>query len=74
MRSKTVHPDATIIWGVQLDDSMEDEMRITVIATGLGDNNGSSAIADDLKDILSKSAEEAEDDGDYLDVMDIFKK
>lgn len=72
--AKTVHPDATIIWGVQLDDTMEDEMRITVIATGLGDDNGStSAISDDLKDILTKNADES-DDGDYLDVMDIFKK
>ncbi len=72
--AKTVHPDATIIWGVQLDDTMEDEMRITVIATGLGDDNGNtSAISDDLKDILSKNADES-DDGDYLDVMDIFKK
>ncbi len=72
--AKTVHPDATIIWGVQLDDTLEDEMRITVIATGLGDDNGNaSAISDDLKDILSKNADES-DDGDYLDVMDIFKK
>ena len=72
--AKTVHPDATIIFGVQLDETMEDEMRITVIATGLGDSNGSSAIADDLKDILSKTADDSDDDGDYLDVMDIFKK
>ncbi len=72
--AKTVHPDATIIWGVQLDDTMEDEMRITVIATGLGEDNGNaSGISDDLKDILSRNAE-TEDDGDYLDVMDIFKK
>ena len=72
--AKTVHPDATIIWGVQLDDTLEDEMRITVIATGLGEDNGNaSGISDDLKDILSKNADES-DDGDYLDVMDIFKK
>ena len=72
--AKTVHPDATIIFGVQLDENMEDEMRVTVIATGLGDSNGaSSAISDNLTDILSKSNDES-DDGDYLDVMDIFKK
>ena len=28
------NPDANIIWGVALDKNMEDEMRITVIATG----------------------------------------
>ena len=28
------HPDANIIWGVGFDDELEDEMRITIIATG----------------------------------------
>ncbi len=31
------HPDAQIIWGVALDESLEDELRITVIATGFDD-------------------------------------
>ncbi|MBW2616251.1 MAG: cell division protein FtsZ [Deltaproteobacteria bacterium] len=33
-----VNEDAEIIWGVVLDDAMEDEIQITVIATGIGDN------------------------------------
>lgn len=28
------HPDANIIWGVGFDNELEDEMRITIIATG----------------------------------------
>jgi len=28
------HPDANIIWGATFDPSMEDEMRVTIIATG----------------------------------------
>lgn len=32
------HPDANIIWGVSFDDTLSDEMIITVIATGFGDN------------------------------------
>lgn len=28
------HPEATIIWGAIIDPNMEDEMRVTVIATG----------------------------------------
>lgn len=28
------HPDANIIWGATFDSSMEDEMRVTIIATG----------------------------------------
>lgn len=30
------HPDANIIWGAAFDDSLDDEMVITVIATGFG--------------------------------------
>ena len=71
--AKTVHPDATIIWGVQLDESLEDEMRITVIATGLGDDNATGDMSNELQDILAKNSDSSAEE-DYLDVMDIFKK
>ena len=71
--AKTVHPDATIIWGVQLDESLEDEMRITVIATGLGDDNATGDMSNELQDILAKNTDSSAEE-DYLDVMDIFKK
>ncbi len=71
--AKTVHPDATIIWGVQLDESLEDEMRVTVIATGLGDDNATGDMSNELQDILAKNSDSSADE-DYLDVMDIFKK
>lgn len=38
---EAVNEDAEIIWGVVLDDAMEDEIRITVIATGIGGNGDS---------------------------------
>ncbi len=31
------HPDATIIWGTNLDPTLEDEMRVTIIATGFSE-------------------------------------
>ena len=31
------HPDATIIWGATLDPTLEDEMRVTIIATGFSE-------------------------------------
>ena len=34
MIAEESHPDANIIWGTTLDPSLEDEMRITIIATG----------------------------------------
>ena len=32
------HPDATIIWGARLDETLEDTIRVIVVATGLGDD------------------------------------
>ena len=32
--SQEAHPDANVIWGVAFDPELEDEMRITIIATG----------------------------------------
>lgn len=37
-----VGEDADIIWGAIIDDSLNDELRITVIATGIGNGSGSS--------------------------------
>jgi cell division protein FtsZ len=34
MICQEAHPEATIIWGATFDPTLEDEMRITVIATG----------------------------------------
>ena len=34
-----VHPDAITIFGAAFDDTMEDELRVTVIATGFSENN-----------------------------------
>ena len=33
------HPDATVIWGAMIDNSLEDKMLITVIATGCGEQD-----------------------------------
>ncbi len=32
------HPDATVIWGAMIDNNLEDQMFITVIATGCGED------------------------------------
>ena len=36
--TKSVHPDAKIIFGAVIDESMQDEVRITVVATGFDDS------------------------------------
>jgi len=44
MISEEAHIDANIIWGAAFDPSLQDEMRVTIIATGfVADNNKSNA-------------------------------
>ena len=67
--SNMAHPDATIIWGAQLDETLEDEMRITVVATGLGDEKKDNAAEDILSTISSANV----DDDEYISVLDVLK-
>lgn len=80
------HPDANVIWGAAFDENMDDELCITVIATGF-DNSGYSAPRsignNDEIDVpafvannntpTSEFASTGEDD-DYIDIMSIFNK
>ena len=46
MIKEEAHPSANIIWGYTVDENMEDEMRVTVIATGFdGGTPASSSIS-----------------------------
>ena len=51
---QAVHPDALTIFGATFDESMDDEIRVTVIATGFAD--GKSAAAAALKFTLIEAA------------------
>ena len=42
---EAAHPDANIIFGATFDDSMQDEIRVTVIATGFDDSGVSAESA-----------------------------
>ena len=66
--SNMAHPDANIIWGAQLDPTLEDEMRIIVVATGLGDDNNKEEknATDDIFTAFSKS--QNDDDG-YITIL-----
>ena len=71
--SEMVHPDATIIWGLQLDDTLEDTMRVTVIATGLGDSKKADNKDNALDTIMGSVANNnAQDFKDY-ELLDVFK-
>ncbi len=68
--SEMAHPDATIIWGAQLDDTLDDAIRVTVVATGLG-NEKKNPQNDLVNEMLNSSSEE---DGSYTELLDIFNK
>ena len=78
------HPDANVIWGVAFDPELEDEMRVTVIATGFdaGDSKTSSKVIS--KPVLDgepvKKEETAaetvtkEQSDDEIDIPQVFGK
>ena len=50
------HPDANIIWGAAFDPSLEDEMRVTIIATGFDHVKSNTAKSpDDKTEIFSST-------------------
>ena len=42
MITEQADEDANIIWGAVIDESLDDELRVTVIATGFGDEHGNT--------------------------------
>lgn len=51
-----VHPGAEIIWGMVFDDNMDDVIRITVIATGIGGSRERNVI--NIRDVSPEEREE----------------
>ena len=43
MVQEAVHPDANTIFGSSFDDSLEDAIRVTIIATGFEEKRGANA-------------------------------
>ena len=53
------HPDAEIIWGVALDESLEDELTVTVIATGFDTSAAEAGEGQEEKKAVSKARSES---------------
>ena len=87
--TENAHPDANIIWGTAFDESMADEMRVTVVATGfdskpvtpivektassVGTVNTPAAVFSAEKEKTAEAPKE--DDADYFDtLMDLLNK
>jgi cell division protein FtsZ len=70
------HPDANIIFGAVIDDTLEDRMMVTVIATGLGAEarpvslvpiNGSGALPVQINDVDTENKPFPESKTIYID-------
>ncbi|MCL2884709.1 MAG: cell division protein FtsZ [Oscillospiraceae bacterium] len=72
MISRAAHPDATIIWGAAFDDTLNDELRVTVIATGFAADGVQRAPAGAAAP--GAPAAPAAQEDDYFDIMEIFKR
>ena len=83
--SDAAHPDANIIWGAAFDDSLQDEMILTVIATGF--DTDFTEKANDVSSYVSKLAAKlsntppmmkvdatADSEDDYRDILNIFNQ
>lgn len=70
------HPDVNLIFGVAFDDSLQDELRITVIATGF-ENQNSFKIPYNFKSANSSNSKEdafgIDDSNDFETILDLFK-
>ena len=65
--------DANIIFGVAFDEKLDDEMIVTVIATGFGtDANGFANKSGAAASVEASSADD--EDGDIVDILGLFKK
>lgn len=71
------HPDVNLIWGAAFDESLQDEMVITVIATGF-DEVGVKPVVDEAprseeQSVASYNSDAGdEDDQGFYDIMALF--
>jgi len=80
---QAVHPDALTIFGATFDETLDDEIRVTVIATGFAEGNKEEAapaaaavskapVA--LDEEAGETAEPSEADKSFEDILSIFNR
>ncbi len=75
MITEEAHPDANIIWGAAFDPTLEDEMRVTIIATGFAsapEKGAAPAVAEVAASPLS-TATETKDEEPIAEVAPVKK-
>ncbi|MFZ2539012.1 MAG: cell division protein FtsZ [Oscillospiraceae bacterium] len=73
MISDAAHPDANIFWGVAFNEEFNDEMQITVIATGF-DSDKRAVPKSSLAESILGNIEDKSDDDDFSSILELFRK
>ena len=80
---QAVHPDALTIFGATFDETLDDEIRVTVIATGFAEGNkeevapAAAAVSKApvaLDEEAGETAEPSEADKSFEDILSIFNR
>ncbi len=81
---QAVHPDALTIFGATFDETLDDEIRVTVIATGFAEGNKDEEAAAPAADAVKapvalneedgEKAEPSEADKSFEDILSIFNR
>ncbi len=74
MISNKADENANIIWGSVIDENMDDEISVTVIATGFNSDKKSAKNEEKKADKSQKRTDTADDDDTFYDIMSIFNK
>ena len=80
MISAEANPEANVIWGVAFDPELEDEMRITIVATGFEKKFEDQPAAKKVDEVKSTKAAKTSapaqesDDLDFDDLFSVFKR
>ena len=71
---EAANPEANIIFGSAFDDSLQDEMRVTVIATGFDDKKTAAPRTGVFSSSVEKRTPVVDDDSDIDAIFKIFNK
>ena len=87
MVQQAAHEDANIIFGAAFDETLEDELSITVIATNFDENSGSASLFTDVRAEAPSQAADGQDgktpapvpldteaDDDIDEIIELFKR
>ncbi|MDK2802513.1 MAG: cell division protein FtsZ [Oscillospiraceae bacterium] len=79
MITEAAHQDAIVIWGVAFDDTLKDEMKITVIATGFDSDTKTVSASNFGKSTSNRDStvtrdNTSENDIEFGDILDLFNR